>query len=196
MPPRKRRVVLGFLGTTLDSGAKAQRWSRWRPTISMCRHPDLPIDRVELWHGPDAGPVLTQVTADLAEVAPATRVVPHLLTIRDPWDFEEVFAALHDFARTYRFDPDREEYLVHITTGTHVGQICLFLLVESRRLPARLLQTSPGARGAATPTERSAWPAASTAMTLPRPSTHIQLPSAFCAARGRSRTTRKPGTPW
>jgi transcriptional regulatory protein RtcR len=34
---------------------------------------------------------------------------------------------LHDLARGYPFDPDAEEYLVHITTGTHVAQICLFL---------------------------------------------------------------------
>lgn len=39
------------------------------------------------------------------------------------------------------------DYLVHITTGTHVAQICLFLLTESRRLPARLVQTSPPPRG-------------------------------------------------
>jgi len=32
---------------------------------------------------------------------------------------------------------------VHITTGTHVAQICQFLLTESRHIPARLLQTSP-----------------------------------------------------
>ena len=37
--------------------------------------------------------------------------------------------------------PGEEEYLVHITTGTHVAQICLFLLTESRYFPARLLQT-------------------------------------------------------
>ena len=61
----------------------------------------------------------------------------------DPWDFEEVYGALADFARSYPFKPEREEYLVHITTGTHVAQICLFLLTESRHLPARLIQTSP-----------------------------------------------------
>ena len=33
--------------------------------------------------------------------------------------------------------------LVHITTGTHVAQICLFLLTEARWIPARLLQCSP-----------------------------------------------------
>jgi sigma54-dependent transcription regulator len=32
---------------------------------------------------------------------------------------------------------------VHITTGTHVAQICWFLLTEARYLPASLLQTSP-----------------------------------------------------
>jgi transcriptional regulatory protein RtcR len=35
---------------------------------------------------------------------------------------------------------------VHITTGTHVAQICLFLLTESRHFPARLIQTSPPKR--------------------------------------------------
>jgi transcriptional regulatory protein RtcR len=64
----------------------------------------------------------------------------------DPWDFEAVYASLHDFVRGYRFDPDREDYLVHITTGTHVVQICWFLLTESRFIPGRLLQTSPPKR--------------------------------------------------
>jgi transcriptional regulatory protein RtcR len=56
---------------------------------------------------------------------------------------------IHDFARSYRFDPETEDYLVHITTGSHVAQICLFLLTESRHIPGRLLQTSPpvGMRG-------------------------------------------------
>ena len=61
----------------------------------------------------------------------------------DAWDFEEVYGNLHDFARAYPFDTDAEDYLVHITTGSHVEQICLFLLTESRHLPGRLLQTSP-----------------------------------------------------
>ena len=33
--------------------------------------------------------------------------------------------------------------MVHITTGTHVAQICLFLLTEAHYLPGRLLQTQP-----------------------------------------------------
>jgi len=61
----------------------------------------------------------------------------------DPWDFEKVYGGLFDFAKNYRFDTDEEEYYVHITTGTHVAQICLFLLTESRHFPAKLVQTSP-----------------------------------------------------
>jgi transcriptional regulatory protein RtcR len=66
--------------------------------------------------------------------------------LADPWDFEEVYAALHDFLHGYAFDPEREDYLLHITTGTHVVQICWFLLAEARFAPARLLQTAPPRR--------------------------------------------------
>ncbi|MCP1469330.1 transcriptional regulatory protein RtcR [Sphingobium sp. OAS761] len=66
-----------------------------------------------------------------------------LLDFRDPWDFEEVYGKLLDFARAEPLDPEAEDYLVHITTGTHVAQICLFLLTEARYLPGRLLQTQP-----------------------------------------------------
>lgn len=38
---------------------------------------------------------------------------------------------------------------MHITTGTHVAQICWFLLTEARYLPASLLQTSPAPKSAA-----------------------------------------------
>ncbi|MBM3226087.1 MAG: AAA family ATPase, partial [Candidatus Tectomicrobia bacterium] len=63
--------------------------------------------------------------------------------LEDPWDFEEVYGALYAFARAYPFQPEHEEYLVHITTGSHVAQICLFLLTEAHYFPAKLIQTSP-----------------------------------------------------
>ncbi|MEH3160062.1 MAG: RNA repair transcriptional activator RtcR family protein [Sphingomonas taxi] len=85
---------------------------------------------------------------DIASVSPETRVEMQVMDFADPWDFEEVYGKLLDFARAYPFDPDTEDYLVHITTGTHVAQICLFLLTEAHYLPGRLLQTQP-ARGLA-----------------------------------------------
>ena len=65
------------------------------------------------------------------------------MEIKDPWDFEEVYGALFDFAHDYGFDDEREEYHIHLTTGTHVAQICWFLLAESRHIPAKLAQTGP-----------------------------------------------------
>ena len=144
MPVSKRRtVVVGMLGSTLDTGKTADRWSKWRPTVSICQHPDLVVDRLEILYDPKFQALYDVVAADVAQVSPDTEVRAVKMPVADPWDFEEVYAGLHDFARKYPFSPDEEDYLVHITTGTHVAQICLFLLTESRHFPGRLLQTSP-----------------------------------------------------
>ncbi|MCA9284266.1 MAG: RNA repair transcriptional activator RtcR [Phycisphaerales bacterium] len=138
-----KRVIFGLLGTTLDAGRGPKRWERWRPTVSLTQHEDLVVDRVELLYPRQGTTLAKQVAEDIALVSPGTEVRLHLVDQRDPWDFEEVYTALHDFAASYPFDQEGEEYLVHITTGTHVAQICLFLLTESRRFPATLIQTSP-----------------------------------------------------
>jgi transcriptional regulatory protein RtcR len=140
-------VVLGFLGSTLDAAKFGPtRWSKWRPSVGLCMHDDLRVDRFVLIHGAKHEGLADYVAADIAGVSPETRVEKQRMDFDDPWDFEEVYGKLADFARSYPFDPDAEDYLVHITTGTHVAQICLFLLTEARELPARLLQTHP-ARG-------------------------------------------------
>ncbi len=137
-------VVLGFVGSTLDSSKMGpSRWNKWRPTVGLCMHENLRVDRLELIHGGIHEGLGRYIQSDIAGVSPETEVNLRLLDFADPWDFEEVYGKLLDFARSYRFDPDAEDYLVHITTGTHVAQICLFLLTEARYLPGRLLQTHP-----------------------------------------------------
>lgn len=142
----KRTVVIGIVGSVLDAGFHQERWNKWRPTVSLGQQEDLAVSRFELLYQPAHEDTARCVAADLARVSPSTEVRSHLHELRDPWDFEEVFGALHDFARGYTFDPEREDYLVHITTGTHVQQICLFLLTESRHFPGRLIQTAPRER--------------------------------------------------
>ncbi len=142
----KKTVAIGFLGTTLDAGKGEERWERWRPSVSLCRQEDLLVHRFELLHQARHAELMGIVGQDIRAVSPETDVRSVPCELRDPWDFEEVFAALHAFARSYRFDTDREEYLVHITTGSHVAQICMFLLTESRHFPARLVQTLPPKR--------------------------------------------------
>lgn len=140
-----RTVAIGLLGVSLDaSGKAANRWEKWRPSVSLCQQEELLVSRFELLHPTRELNLASAVARDIKHVSPETTVVLHPLDVADPWDFGEVYAALHDFARAYAFDTDAEDYLVHITTGTHVAQICMFLLTESRHFPARLVQTSPG----------------------------------------------------
>jgi transcriptional regulatory protein RtcR len=136
-------VVIGLLGTTLDVGRHPDRWQNWRPTVSICRQPDLVVSRLELLHGKADSGLAEMVRRDIASVSPETTVVLHPVLTGDAWDFEQVYETLFSFARGYAFDTEAEDYLIHITTGTHVAQICLFLLTESRHLPGKLLQTSP-----------------------------------------------------
>jgi transcriptional regulatory protein RtcR len=147
----KPLVILGMLGPSLDNGDGARRWTRWRPSVALCQDPSQLVSRFELLFDPRYTTLAEVVAGDIRQVSPETEVRPVRLPMRDPWDFEEVYGALHDFARSYRFQPEREDYLVHITTGTHVVQICLFLLTESRHLPARLIQAGPPSKSAPGP---------------------------------------------
>ncbi|WP_294329826.1 RNA repair transcriptional activator RtcR [uncultured Sphingomonas sp.] len=140
----KPLTVIGFLGSTLDASKFGpSRWNKWRPTVGLAMHEDLRVDRLLLIHGSQHRRLAEYVAEDVVSVSPETRVDLRVLDFHDAWDFEEVYGKLLDFARAEPFDPEAEEYLVHITTGTHVAQICLFLLTEARYLPGRLLQTQP-----------------------------------------------------
>ncbi|MDH5325287.1 MAG: RNA repair transcriptional activator RtcR [Gammaproteobacteria bacterium] len=143
-----KTIAISLLGTVLDQrGRGKKRWEKWRPTLSLCQQEDLLIDRMELVFQARYQSLADLVTQDIKQVSPETEVHHHLIELENPWDFEEVYGALHDFAREYPFKRDKEDYLIHITTGTHVAQICLYLLTEAHYLPGRLVQTSPPDRG-------------------------------------------------
>ena len=146
---KKRIVVIGFVGTQLDSGKGAARWERWRPSVAITQYPDIVVDRFELLYSGRFDKLAGEVAADITTVSPETEVVLSDVPMDDPWDFEQVYGALFDFAKSYPFDTDNEEYWIHITTGTHVVQICMFLMTEAFYFPGRLLQTSPPRRHAA-----------------------------------------------
>ncbi|MGM0556285.1 MAG: RNA repair transcriptional activator RtcR, partial [Myxococcota bacterium] len=139
----KDTVVIGFVGPQLDGGRGPERWQEWRPTVSLAQQPDLLVDRFELIYERNDIELIEVISEDIAAVSPDSEVRTHAVSFEDPWDFEEVFAELYDVSRSMPFFLEEEEYLLHITTGAHVQQLCLFLLAESRHFPASLLQTSP-----------------------------------------------------
>ena len=142
----KKKVVIGFLGSQLDSGGGAGRWEKWRPTVSLAQHDDMAVTRLELLHSPAHVDLARRVVADIQAVSPETTCNLIPIDLKDAWDFGEVYGALYDWLSGYAFDTDHEEYWAHITTGTHVAQICLFLMVEARFIPGVLLQTAPPKR--------------------------------------------------
>ncbi len=141
-------IVIGILGSRLDHGGLGmRRYGRWRPTVSIAMQKDFSLARLELIHHINERQLAELTAADIRELSPKTEVNLYSVDYENPWDFETVYSQLHTFADTYSFDPEHENYHVHITTGTHVAQICLFLLTEARYIPAKLLQTSPGKQG-------------------------------------------------
>jgi transcriptional regulatory protein RtcR len=139
----KKNVVIGFLGSQLDSGLGTKRWEKWRPTVSLAQQDDWQMDRLELFYDPRNTSLARLVQEDVSRHAPHCDVRLVEMKLANPWDFGEVYAALYDWAQSYSFSTETENYQVHITTGTHVAQICLFLMVEARFIPGVLLQTAP-----------------------------------------------------
>lgn len=149
----KKLVVIGLLGSRLDQGSQraAKRWQAWRPTVALFQQEGLKPARLELLVEPRFERLARQVEHDIRSLNGQTVVRQHRVEWTDAWDLEQVYSGLHAFATAYPFDTDREDYLVHISTGTHVAQICLYLLTEARYLPGRLIQTSPSPKAEARP---------------------------------------------
>ena len=99
-------TVIGFLGSTLDASKFGpSRWEKWRPTVSICMQEDLRVDRFVLLYGANHDRLAQYVAKDIESVSPETKVETRLLGFDDPWDFEEVYGKLLDFARAFPFDP-------------------------------------------------------------------------------------------
>ncbi|MGZ8227617.1 MAG: RNA repair transcriptional activator RtcR [Methylococcaceae bacterium] len=141
-------VIIGILGARLDhAGLGKKRLERWRPSISLLMHDNLAVDEFVLIYHTEEQQLADLTLKDMAAISPKTQLTPYQVDYANAWDFEQVYSQLHDFTRYYNFDPEQNDYYVHITTGTHVAQICLYLLTEANYIPAKLLQTSPSKVG-------------------------------------------------
>ena len=81
---------------------KPDRWQRWRPTISLLMHEDLLVDELVLLHDRQHHNLVKSIAADAKEISPQTQVSGYKVSIKDPWDFAEVYGALYDFVKPIR----------------------------------------------------------------------------------------------
>ena len=143
-------ILISLLGSTLDNHGRGEgRWGVWRPSVALAMQEELHFDRYYLLYQPDFRALCRRVEEDIRTCSPDTEVIAEAIAFRDPWDFGEVYSKLYDFSREKNFSAEEHDYYIHITTGTHVAQICLFLLNESHHLPGKLIQTQPTRRNCA-----------------------------------------------
>ncbi len=140
-----KTTAISILGTQKDAhgGAGPARWDTWRPNIGLVQQESLPIDELHLVFNKEFTPLAERIKADIKSVSPETKVIFDIIQLKDPWDFEEVYGKLYDYSKQPCFHQEKTQYYIHMSTGSHVEQICLFLLAESRHLNAKLVQTTP-----------------------------------------------------
>ncbi len=132
-------MLISVVGSRLDVPRA------WRPTLVCVSHPEvLPVTRLVLIEQPGLEAVTEALARDARARAPGIEVERVRIAVKNPWAFEEVYAAFYEFARAFRWDEDADHY-VHMTTGTHVIQIVWYLLVSEHFVPAKLVQSAPGA---------------------------------------------------
>ena len=132
-----------MIGIRLDSGTKDSRHKSWRPTIALMKQ-DIKFHRLELWYQPgerQSTIVKKTLAEDLRALDPKASIIFNPLTFSNPWDFEEVYLRFYNFAKNYPWKFDSEDYYLHISTGTHVMQVCYFALSEANIMPCKLFQT-------------------------------------------------------
>ncbi|MDR0719309.1 MAG: sigma 54-interacting transcriptional regulator, partial [Treponema sp.] len=134
---KKKVVVYGVLGTALDKPGK------WQPTLSLFRQPGLDISRFHLIYEPKDSPLAEAVKRTIEGDFSRSVVKMECLDMKDPWDFEEIYNKFDTLFRSAGFDTGKEEYLFHMTTGTHTEQICGFIHTQRRYFPGRLIQLIP-----------------------------------------------------
>jgi transcriptional regulatory protein RtcR len=84
-------TVISFLGSTLDASKFGpSRWMKWRPSVGLCMHEDLRVDRFLMIHGTAHRRLAEYISEDIASVSPETMVERHVIDFADAWDFEEV----------------------------------------------------------------------------------------------------------
>ena len=72
-----KNILFSLLGTTLDKSFKENRWDRWRPSVAICQHEDLIIDKYHLLYPSNHIRLAQRVADDIKIVSPETELILH-----------------------------------------------------------------------------------------------------------------------
>ena len=128
---------------TKKNNERLQQWllKTWRPSVALAAQETIHIDEYHLICTVKQHDLAQTVVAGIKHFSPQTKIFVDSLELKNVFDFQTTFIELMDYASSPYFHEENSECLVHLTTGTHVEQICLFLLTQKHYLNGKLVQT-------------------------------------------------------
>ena len=91
----------------------------------------LGLDALELLADRHSDALGRRIVADIGQVSPATEVRRHVVDLRDPWDFSEVYSALRDFANAMG---ETGHFQLDVAVYGRSGQPCIVCATPIRLL--------------------------------------------------------------
>src|SRR5690606_20169489 len=113
----------------------------WRPTIAISQHHDFAISRYELLHEERDSGLIGEIVEDLLTVSPETEVRTWELSNGTLGDFSSSLKALGDFATSYRFLVEADDYFLHVSNLAVPAQLAMVFLASHGLAPARIIQS-------------------------------------------------------
>jgi transcriptional regulatory protein RtcR len=147
MPKQKQNVVIGLLGAKQDKES-----STWRPTthlVTQAVENNFIIHHFRLLYQKRDKKLAEKVKQEIESLSPKTMVHPDALETL-AWDYEKVCSRLYQYVSDFSFDYNKQNYYIHITTGTETVKNCWILLLTKGVFRAQIIQTHNPAGGETT----------------------------------------------
>jgi transcriptional regulatory protein RtcR len=135
-------VLIGFIDGRLEPGGARHRWQAWHQSMALAQREQVQVTRMELLHTRGQGALAERIRTDIAGAAPHVQVSLTPIDLSDMAELRAVQEALREWARSYPFDPQREQYWTPLCSDLQVAQLGLCLLLESPVIRGVMLQDS------------------------------------------------------
>lgn len=135
-------VLIGFIDGRLEPGGARHRWEAWHQCMALAQREQVQVTRMELLHTRGQGALAERIRTDIAGAAPRVQVSLTPIDLPDMAELRAVQEALREWARSYPFDPQREQYWTPLCSDLQVAQLGLCLLLESPVIRGVMLQDS------------------------------------------------------
>jgi len=112
--------------------------------MALARREGVQVTRMELLHTRGQRALAERIRVDIARAAPRVQVSLTPIDLSDTAELNAVQEALREWARTYPFDAQREQYWTPLCSDLQAAQLGLCLLLESPVIRGVMMLNTPG----------------------------------------------------